>query len=507
MRSISLVSLALAVSCSACVKNQPKQTVGGDDPGGEDVGDPSVPDHGMEDPPWEPRECDGASVLCVDRAAAGGGDGSAARPFNDVKAAIAAASDGAVVQVAAGTYEQSLTIEGKRIGLYGGFAAGGDFRSRDRRAHVTTLAGTGSAVVSVLADGVVIDGFRITGGTGRCDEYRCQGGGVFVQADDVEIARNEISGNKVEHKEYNAALGGGIYAAGKVRIIGNVVRDNRAERGAGIFGEGVLVVSDNRVEANKAHGDHGGGMSLSGASVTVVRNVVVGNEVRHPEGYAWGGGILIHSQPTKFEMRGNLVADNLAASSGSGVFIDDGAVGKMIGDIIVRNRCGALGGTGLMADRMDDSGNNGSVVEVVNATIADNNCPNVQLGGNAVWSEGKGTRVTLRNCILWNNASDFFKDGAGYIAATYTLTGSAFSGTGNLTGDPRFVDPQKLDYHLRSTAGHYDPGKKQWVTDSVSSPAIDKGAPDDPHDQEPAPNGGRIDLGAYGNTTEASRSP
>ena len=68
-----------------------------------------------------------------------------------------------------------------------------------------------------------------------------QGGGVFVQADDVEIARNEISGNKVEHKEYNAALGGGIYAAGKVRIIGNVVRDNRAERGAGIFTRSVRL--------------------------------------------------------------------------------------------------------------------------------------------------------------------------------------------------------------------------------------------------------------------------
>src|SRR4029079_16825406 len=39
------------------------------------------------------------------------------------------------------------------------------------------------------------------------------------------------------------------------------------------------------------------------------------------------------------------------------------------------------------------------------------------------------------------------------------------------------------------------------------SPAIDRGAAGDPFAREPAPNGGFINIGAYGNTEQASKSP
>ena len=47
----------------------------------------------------------------------------------------------------------------------------------------------------------------------------------------------------------------------------------------------------------------------------------------------------------------------------------------------------------------------------------------------------------------------------------------------------------------------------KWVYDSVTSPCIDAGDPEDEFSLEPEPNGGRINMGAYGNTIEASRSP
>jgi parallel beta-helix repeat protein len=40
-----------------------------------------------------------------------------------------------------------------------------------------------------------------------------------------------------------------------------------------------------------------------------------------------------------------------------------------------------------------------------------------------------------------------------------------------------------------------------------TSPALDRGAPSDPFSQEPAPNGGRVDLGAYGDTPQAVVRP
>ena len=46
-----------------------------------------------------------------------------------------------------------------------------------------------------------------------------------------------------------------------------------------------------------------------------------------------------------------------------------------------------------------------------------------------------------------------------------------------------------------------------WITDAVQSPAIDSGNPSDAFVNEPAPNGNAINIGAYGNTEHASKSP
>jgi hypothetical protein len=44
------------------------------------------------------------------------------------------------------------------------------------------------------------------------------------------------------------------------------------------------------------------------------------------------------------------------------------------------------------------------------------------------------------------------------------------------------------------------------MRDAVTSPCIDVGDPATPAGDEPQPNGGRINMGAYGGTAEASKS-
>jgi hypothetical protein len=63
------------------------------------------------------------------------------------------------------------------------------------------------------------------------------------------------------------------------------------------------------------------------------------------------------------------------------------------------------------------------------------------------------------------------------------------------------------DYHLKSQAGRWDPVNGTWVKDEVTSPCIDAGDPNSPVGAEPFPNGGRVNMGAYGGTAEASKSP
>ena len=57
-----------------------------------------------------------------------------------------------------------------------------------------------------------------------------------------------------------------------------------------------------------------------------------------------------------------------------------------------------------------------------------------------------------------------------------------------------------------SQAGRYDPNTDTWFQDDVTSPCIDAGNPMSPIGTEPFPNGGRINMGSYGGTAEASKS-
>lgn len=81
----------------------------------------------------------------------------------------------------------------------------------------------------------------------------------------------------------------------------------------------------------------------------------------------------------------------------------------------------------------------------------------------------------------------------------------------SLSTDPLFHNPDNGDFHLRSAAGRYEPGTG-WVKDAPEeglddySPLIDMGTPANSYSNEPAPNGGRINIGRYGNTAQASKS-
>ncbi|UCG49101.1 MAG: hypothetical protein JSU94_04830, partial [Phycisphaerales bacterium] len=77
------------------------------------------------------------------------------------------------------------------------------------------------------------------------------------------------------------------------------------------------------------------------------------------------------------------------------------------------------------------------------------------------------------------------------------------NGTPEGTWDDFYVSG---DYHLKSQAGRYDPNTQRWLSDDVTSPCIDAGDPMSPIGHEPFPNGGIVNMGAYGGTAEASKS-
>jgi hypothetical protein len=69
--------------------------------------------------PWPVLPDDASSIEYVDEAFVGTSDGSEAKPWTTIQAAVDAADDDAWIAVAAGTYQEAVEIENKRLHLIG----------------------------------------------------------------------------------------------------------------------------------------------------------------------------------------------------------------------------------------------------------------------------------------------------------------------------------------------------------------------------------------------------
>jgi hypothetical protein len=129
----------------------------------------------------------------------------------------------------------------------------------------------------------------------------------------------------------------------------------------------------------------------------------------------------------------------------------------------------------------------------------------------------EGDGITVANSILYSNgiSTGDVQIKGNNAKVTYSDVQAGFGGQGNIDADPLFVTLGTWtdlntyvlgDCHLRSKAGHWNPWTCSWVVDDVASPCIDAGDPNAAFGLEPTPNGGRVNLGVYGNTTEASKS-
>ena len=144
--------------------------------------------------------------------------------------------------------------------------------------------------------------------------------------------------------------------------------------------------------------------------------------------------------------------------------------------------------------------------------------------GGAIYL-GEGGAAILTNCILWDDTPQeiYMHLLSGVSVATYSNIQDGWPGVTNISVDPCFARPRYWDpngtpdepsddfwvdgdCHLKSQGGRYNPATQSWVIDEVTSPCIDAGNPMSPIGHEPFPNGGIINMGAYGSTQQASKS-
>lgn len=396
-----------------------------------------------------------AKVLTVDD------DGPA--DYRTIQAAIDASWHGDTVVVKPGTYRERVAFNGRQITVQS------EDPSDPAVVAATVISSTAVAgVVFDFSEGEqsVLTGFTVTGAGILCVASsptilgnvirNCNGVGIKGQ----NGARPTIRGNEIRDNTLE-----GIHSCSGL-IQGNILSADRA--GLAYCNGSILdnVIADNR--------DAGGLYSCEGE---IAGNTITGNDsASHGGGLYQCAGNIHH----------NIIAGNRALRQGGGLH---SCTKSIFNNTIVGNRAGEAGG-GISQCR----------ALVYDNILAFNEAP--VAGG----LHGEAT----------NTYNAYWLNGGGHLG------GGALSGLGEIVADPRFVSNGYWDdrgtanaaddlwclgdYHLRSQAGRWDAGSRRWVCDAQTSYCIDAGRPNSNWTNELWPHGKRINLGAYGGTSEASMS-
>jgi hypothetical protein len=249
-----------------------------------------------------------------------------------------------------------------------------------------------------------------------------------------------------------------------------------------------------------------GGGIFSWRSSPIVSNCIFsGNSAYVGGGACSSGGVI-----------SNCLFESNQAQKGSGVFCHSSDTVS----IAVRTQ-GAVPTDGRIVPLSNNAGRFSQ--RIVNSTFFANTAV---LEGGAIFCSGF-THPSVINCILWADSASHGSEIAMFAIGSRSSLSISYSdvqggqagiavgsepgcglnwGPGNVDADPMFADPNNGDYHLKSQAGRWNPKTQSWIKDDVTSPCVDAGASMSPIGHEPFPNGGIINMGAYGGTAEASKS-
>ena len=223
-----------------------------------------------------------------------------------------------------------------------------------------------------------------------------------------------------------------------------------------------------------------GGLETNHTRATIQKNIITRNRSCDGGGISFCDGLIEKNTIT--------ANSNRCWRGGGGLYQCNGTIRNNIIAGNVGGGCESAGGL---------SHCNGTIL---NNTITANVVPmRGDYGGGLDYCYG-----IISNCIIWGNSPEEIP---WYSLASFSCTKVWCSvGEGNIDVDPCFADPNNGDYHLKSQAGRWDASEGRWTIDEVTSTCIDAGDPLNPIGLEPFPNGGIVNMGAYGGTAEASKS-
>ena len=344
----------------------------------------------------------------------------------------------------------------------------------------------------------VLDGFTITCGNAN-EPYLdySRGGGMYSSWMSTPVLKNcTFVANSSRYD------GGGMYNYNSSPILTNCTFSRNSTTGEHTASGGGMcnsysspILSGCTFSGNSAS-LRGGGMHNEGDSNPTLVNCIFSGNSTYSE---WGGGGGMTASFRTISTVTNCLFSGNSARGNSGC---GGAIYNVSYRPVLLNNCifsgnyaGQAGGGLYNSDYGD--------VTMNNCTFSENSAQY----GNALacgLSHSPG-KIRVNNSIIWDGGNEIWNNNS-TIAVTYSDIHNGWPGVGNIDADPLFADPNNGDYHLESQAGRWEPDSQSWVQDDVTSPCIDTGDPVSPIGLEPFPNGGLINMGAYGSTARASKS-
>jgi predicted outer membrane repeat protein len=266
--------------------------------------------------------------------------------------------------------------------------------------------------------------------------------------------------------------GGGMYNKNSSPVLTNCLfSENSAGYGGGIYNvaDSNVTLFDCTFNGNLVSVRGGGLSNRDDCNLTMTNCLIVSNWAK-----GYGGGIFCNGEITLLNC--TIVGNRTSSYDGGGIYFQ---VGRIDNSIIYGNITAVTKGSEIA---QDPHGQAGCLPELINITHS------------IIGSDPNAFDIPRCYSGEWRHADPLFVD-PGYWDA---------NGTPDDPNDDFWIDG---DYHLKSQAGRWDPVSESWVFDDVTSPCIDAGDPNSPVAFEPFPNGGIINMGTYGSTAEASKSP